>query len=155
MGRPTKRQQINKKIGLGVSKMTQDNINKLKEVFAIDGTIAEACYYANISVQTYYDWIKKNPKLSEEFNALRERPVLKARQTVIKSLDQPDYAFKYLERKKKDEFSLRSELTGPEGELLSPIKIEIVNGNKSNNSVPEKLEQQKENSGESGVNEKQ
>ncbi len=115
MGRPTKRQQINKKIGLGVSKMTQDNINKLKEVFAIDGTIAEACYYANISVQTYYDWIKKNPKLSEEFNALRERPVLKARQTVIKSLDQPDYAFKYLERKKKDEFSPRQELTGKDG----------------------------------------
>ena len=64
------------------------------------------------------------------------------------SLKQPIF----LERKRKDEFSLRSELTGPEGELLSPIKIEIVNGNKSNNSVPEKLEQQKENSGESGVN---
>ena len=136
MGRPTKRQQINKKIGLGVSKMTQDNINKLKEVFAIDGTIAEACYYANISVQTYYDWIKKNPKLSEEFNALRERPVLKARQTVIKSLDQPDYAFKYLERKKKDEFSPRQELTGKDGnpiETSYEIKLnEIRNeyGNK-------------------------
>ena len=115
MGRPTKRQQINKKIGLGVSKMTQDNINKLKEVFAIDGTIAEACFYANISVQTYYEWTKKNPKLSEEFNALREKPVLKARQTVVRSLDNPDYAFKYLERKKKDEFSPRQELTGKDG----------------------------------------
>lgn len=129
MGRPTKRQQINKKIGLGVSKMTQDTINKLKEVFAMDGTIAEACYYANISVQTYYDWTKKNPKLSEEFNALRERPVLKARQTVIKSLDQPDYAFKYLERKKKDEFSPRQELTGKDGnpiETSYEVKLEEI-----------------------------
>ena len=115
MGRPTKREQINKKISEAVSKMTPDVVNKLKEVFAIDGTIEEACFYAGISRQTYYDWIKKNKELFDEFQALRERPVLKARQTVVKSLDNPDYAFKYLERKKKDEFSPRQELTGKDG----------------------------------------
>jgi len=110
MARPSKRKIINKKISEAVSKMTIENVNKLKEVFALDGTIEEACYYAGISRQTYYDWIKRNDKLIDEFNALRERPVLKARQTVVKSLNEPDYAFKYLERKKKNEFSLKQEV---------------------------------------------
>ena len=136
-------------------KLTEDTIRKLEEAFAIDASVKEACYYADISTDTYYRWIKEFPELSDKLERLREKPVLKARQTVVKSLDNPDYAFKYLERKKKDEFSLRSELTGPEGELLSPIKIEIVNGNKSDNSVSEELEQQKEDSSQSGVNEKQ
>jgi hypothetical protein len=35
-----------------------------------------------------------------------------ARQTIIKSLDQPEYAFEYMKRKKKDEFSERSEILG-------------------------------------------
>lgn len=90
-------------------KLTEDTVRKLEEVFAIDGTIEEACYYADISRDTYYRWCKEFPKLSDKFERLRERPVLKARQTVIKSLDQPDYAFRYLERKRKNEFSTRTE----------------------------------------------
>jgi len=135
--------------------MTDDTIKKLEEVFALGGSDSEACFYANISKQTLYNYQKEHPEFVDRKEALKEKPILKARQTVVKALDDPKDAQWFLERKRKDEFSLRSELTGPEGELLSPIKIEIVNGNKSDNSVPEKLEQQKENSGESGVNEKQ
>jgi hypothetical protein len=101
-------------------KMTEETLRKLDEVFAIDGSIEEACYYANISPDTYYRWVKEKPELSERFKRLRERPVLKARQTVVKSLDQPEYAFKYLERKKKNEFAQRTELSGSNG---SPIEL--------------------------------
>ena len=101
-GRPSKKKLTSKRISEAVSKMTEANVNKLKEVFALDGTIAEACFYTGISRQTYYDWIKRNPKLIDKFNALREKPILKARMTVVKSLDHPDYAFKYLERKTKE-----------------------------------------------------
>ena len=135
--------------------MTDDTIKKLEEVFALGGSDSEACFYANISKQTLYNYQKEHPEFVDRKEALKEKPILKARQTVVKALDDPKDAQWFLERKRKEEFSLRQEVTGPEGELLSPIKIEIVNGNKSNNSVPEKLEQQKENSGESGVNEKQ
>ncbi len=135
--------------------MTPETIDKLEEVFALGGTDEEACFYAGIGKTTLYRYQEENPDFRERKEALKQTTILKARQTVVRSLDNPDYAFKYLERKKKDEFSLRSELTGPEGELLSPIKIEIVNGNKSDNSVSEELEQQKEDSSQSGVNEKQ
>lgn len=47
-------------------------------------------------------------------------PYLKARQEVIKRLqDNPDFSLKYLERKKKNEFSLRHEVTWANGEPLT------------------------------------
>jgi hypothetical protein len=135
------------------TKMSKETITKLEEVFALGGSDSEACFYANISKQTLYNYQKEHPEFVDRKEALKEKPILKARQTVVKALDDPKDAQWFLERKRKEEFSLRQELTGAEGESLDPIKIEIVtNEYKGNNSVPEKLEQQKENSGESGVN---
>jgi len=112
MARPTKKNPEGKQKS---PKLTEDTIRKLEEAFSIDASVKEACYYADISTDTFYRWIKKYPKLSYKLERLREKPVLKARQTVVRSLDNPDYAFKYLERKKKDEFSPRQELTGKDG----------------------------------------
>jgi len=112
MARPTKKNPEGKQKS---PKLTEDTIRKLEEAFSIDASVKEACYYADISTDTFYRWIKEYPKLSYKLERLREKPVLKARQTVVRSLDQPDYAFKYLERKKKDEFSPRQELTGKDG----------------------------------------
>ena len=116
MARPTKKNPEGKQKS---PKLTEDTIRKLEEAFSIDASVKEACYYADISTDTFYRWIKLYPKLSYKLERLREKPILKARQTVVKALDNPDYAFKYLERKKKDEFSPRQELTGKDGE---PIK---------------------------------
>lgn len=115
MARPTKKNPEGKQKS---PKLTEDTIRKLEEAFSIDASVKEACYYADISTDTFYRWIKKYPKLSYKLERLREKPVLKARQTVVKSLDNPDYAFKYLERKRKDEFSPRQELTGKDGESI-------------------------------------
>lgn len=124
MARPTKNNPEGKQIS---PKFTESTIRKLEEAFAIDASVKEACYYADISTDTYYRWIKEYPELSDKLERLREKPVLKARQTVVKSLDNPDYAFKYLERKKKDEFSLRSELTGKDGKDFNLLSEEQIN----------------------------
>lgn len=92
-------------------KLTPDTIRKLEEAFAIDASVLEACFYADISHDTYYRWIKENPELSDKFERLREKPVLTARQTVVKAIStDSDMAMKYLERKKKLEFSTRQEV---------------------------------------------
>lgn len=88
---------------------TEDVVRKLEEAFALDCTVEEACFYADISRQTYYVKIKEKPELSDRFEELRQRPFLKARQTIIKSLDQPEHAKWYMERKKKKEFAPRQE----------------------------------------------
>ena len=97
-------------------------LKKLEEAFSIDSTVEEACFYADISHQTYYNWVESFPKLKERFDSLRNKPVLKARQEVVKGLDgNPEFSLKYLERKKKQEFSPRTEMTGADGKDLAPV----------------------------------
>lgn len=103
--------------------MTPEIISKLEEVFAIGGSDNEACFYAGIGKSTLYNYQQEHPEFVERKEALKERPILKARQTVVKSLDDADMALKYLERKKKDEFSIRTEFTGQNG---GPINISQV-----------------------------
>ena len=95
---------------------TEDVVNKLEQAFSLDCTVSEACLYADISRQTYYTYVdekakegSKKKQLSDRFEELRQRPFLKARQTIIKSLDQPEHAKWYMERKKKKEFAPRQE----------------------------------------------
>ncbi len=104
--------------------ITEETIKKLEEVFSLDGTLGEACFYANISHQTYYNILDKKPELVERFKALRQKPFLLARKTIVQNLNNPQYAFEYMKRKKKDEFSERNEVTGAEGEA---ININLVN----------------------------
>ena len=87
-----------------------ETIRKLEEAFSLDCTLQEARFYADISSDTYYKLIEDKPNLLKRFEALRNRPVLIARQTVVKACkDNPEMAMKYLERKKKNEFSTRTE----------------------------------------------
>lgn len=99
--------------------MTDDVLRKLEEVFALGGTDTEACFYADISTTALYEYQEKTPGFTERKASLKERPVLKARQTLVKSLDQPEHAKWYLERKRKNEFSSRQEITGDNGEALN------------------------------------
>lgn len=108
-------------------KMTKETIGKLCYAFSMDCTVEEACYHANISIDTYYRWIKENPELSDEFTRLRERPVFLAREAVIKGIkENPELAMKYLERKKRNEFSTRTE-HDVDGNVLWQFESKIVN----------------------------
>jgi len=93
----------------GPWQMTPEVIQKLEQAFAIDATVGEACFYADISTSTYYNWVGANPELLDKFERLRHKPILKARQTVVNALDDPDHAKWYLKNKKNTEFSERVE----------------------------------------------
>ena len=82
-------------------KLTKETIQKIEQVASMDGTIEEMCSYADISTQTYYNWMASFPKWKDRLERLRQKPVLKARSSVIRNLDDPDLALRYLERKKK------------------------------------------------------
>ena len=105
-------------------------IKKLEEAFSLDCPIREACFYAEISVPIYYKILEKNPKLIERFEILREKPTYYARKCVIDNAKiDPEIALKYLERKRKSEFSpkIEQELSGNftlTSALTSPQKIE-------------------------------
>lgn len=91
--------------------VTPEVIGKLEEVFALDGTVEEACMFADISVDAFYDYCKLHPELSERIKKLRQTPFLKARRTIVGALDQPSTAFEYMKRKKRGEFGDGIDLT--------------------------------------------
>lgn len=107
--------------------MTDLTLQKLKEAFAFGCTDEEACYYAEIGKSTLYNYQNDNPEFLEQKEALKQRPVLLARQELIKGLEgNPELALKFLERKKKDEFSLRSEITGKDGKDIVTSTEEVA-----------------------------
>jgi hypothetical protein len=103
-------------------KQTKETVRKLEEAFAWGAGVGEACFYAKISTDTYYRWVREKPGLSDEFERLRIKPILAARQVLMKGIlgekdkdgnyiikPNPELALKYLERKRKREFSTRIE----------------------------------------------
>ena len=122
-------QDTNKNGTVGRPKVVDTEVlQKLSYVFGLGGSIREACYYAGISESTYYTYTADNPEKKEYFDMLKEKPILAARTAIIKKINgqkaivdddgnivQPyvspdaDLALRYLERKRKDEFSLRTE----------------------------------------------
>lgn len=112
MARPTKRELKNKKISQSLSKNTPEVMERLREAFSIGAPIDEASFYAGIDESTYYRWKKKNPKLYEGLEALRLKPILKARQEVVNGLIGFENSFKYLTKKRRDEFGDKLELDG-------------------------------------------
>lgn len=102
-------------------------VKKLEEAFSIGASISEACMYADISRDTYYRWIGQNKALLERFEMLLEKPILTARQSVVGALkSNPELALKFLERKRKKEFSPRMEMTGEDGQPLMPGEIKVT-----------------------------
>jgi DNA-binding XRE family transcriptional regulator len=87
------------------SKKTPERIVNLKAAAAFDATIEEMAFYVGVTKQTLYNWFKEDPDLFDEIERLRNKPVLTARQTVVGSLSDPNYAFRYLEKKRPQEFN--------------------------------------------------
>lgn len=81
-GRPSKKELWKQKIAYGVTKLTEENVRKLGEAFAIGATVEESCDYADISPSTYYLWCDKNPELSEYFDRMRQKLPLKAKANI-------------------------------------------------------------------------
>jgi hypothetical protein len=80
-------------------------LQKLDIAFSMGCTDEEACLFANISKSALYEYQKKKPEFLEQKELSKFKPILKARMTVVDNLDKdPNFAFKFLERKKRDEF---------------------------------------------------
>lgn len=89
--------------------MTPKKIGLLQHAFDIGATDEEACVSAQISPSTLYNYQADNPDFLEEKKARKLKPVLLAKETIYNALLAGDINITkwYLERKKKDEFSLR------------------------------------------------
>lgn len=89
--------------------MTEETIRKLEAAFAYGASDEDACFYAGIGKTALYDYCQEHPEFAERKEGLKTRPVMKALETVVGSLGDPEHAKWYLSRKRKKDFSERIE----------------------------------------------
>ena len=109
---------------------------KLEEAWIMGCPNSEACLLADISPYSLRRYLKAHKKFRQKKKALLEAPNLKARKTVISKLGESySNAIDYLSRKKKDEFSPRSEVLDEtarqEIEKLRKVLGNIFNNDKN------------------------
>lgn len=120
------------------SVMTEEVIVKLEEAFMKGLTDKEACLYSEIAPSTLYKYCQENPYFAERKEILKDNVRMQAKLNVAGAINEGDKPLSqwYLERKAKDEFSTRSELTGPDGkDLFQPSPEEREAADKALNDI--------------------
>ncbi len=84
----------------------------LRQAWSLDCPDCEAAALAGISPSALSEYLSRNPKIAEEKEALKLKPFLSARNTIIKGIVEgdKDTARWYLERKKRREFATLSQV---------------------------------------------
>lgn len=86
-------------------------VKKLEQVYQLDCTVDEIAYYLDVSRQTIYNWKIDFPDIFDRLERLRQRPVVLARESVMKGVaNDPKLALEYLKKKKSDEFMDKTNL---------------------------------------------
>lgn len=79
--------------------LSKAQITKLEEAFSFGTTDLEACYFADILPSQLKAYLKEDPSFAERREALKQRPVLLARQTLMRAIkDDPQVAMEFLDR---------------------------------------------------------
>lgn len=121
--------------GAGRPTVRSEEINrKIEEAAAIGATIEEIAFYIDVNRATLYRWMAEDEELKDRIEELQEKPIMKARQTIVKALDNPMDAKWYLERKRKKEFGSSDD--GTNINILIPVLVKFLdtNDNKTNDS---------------------
>jgi len=101
-------------------KIDDDVLAKLEQWFLYSMTHEEACLYAKISPATLYRYLEVHPDFRERIELLRKNTSMRAKINKVKAINEWDVKESgwWLERKNKEEFWIRHEVTGPDGEPL-------------------------------------
>lgn len=107
--------------------ITDDVVRNLERSLQNGFTVRKACQLAKISPDTYYKHCEKKPAFSDRMDDAQRWAEEKARQNVVKAIDDGDIQSSrwYLERKVKNEFGTRTEITGPDNTPLDSGKDDI------------------------------
>lgn len=93
------------------NKLSPDTIKKLEEAAGVRLNVKESCAYAEIHRDTYYDWMKRVPGLSDRLDDLRENPIIRAKRRIIGQLDiDTNAAFRFLEKEKPEDYGEKLKL---------------------------------------------
>jgi hypothetical protein len=106
--------------------MTDATVSKLEYGFMKGLNVTECCHYADISRTAFYDYCEKNPEFSDRIEELKSNPSTKAKLNVVEAIENGDTDLSkwWLERKNRDEFSTKQEVTADvKGDLEITIEL--------------------------------
>lgn len=69
----------------------KEAVEKLVEAFKMDCNISQACSYAWIDRQTFYNRIEKDKKFFGKIESAKERPLIRSKKTVMNSIDEGNW----------------------------------------------------------------
>lgn len=115
-------------------------VGKLVAAFQNGLTKTQAFRYAGIGKDAYYDGMKRDKDFAEKMIAAQEHLNYKAREVIAKAIsDGSDLNSRWwLERKNKEEFSPRREVTGNKGGPVRTVTTELtieVNDDELNEAI--------------------
>lgn len=92
--------------------ITEAVVAKLEYGFMRGLNITECCHYADISRNCFYEYLEKNPAFKDRMEELKSHPSTKAKLNITEAIEEgdADLAKWWLERRNKDEFSLKQEV---------------------------------------------
>ena len=100
-------------------------VGKLEMGFSKGLNKTECCRFAGISRDTLYEFLKTNPKFSDRIEELQSHPSMKAKINIADRIEKGDIDLSqwYLERKCRDEFSLKQEVSAS---VNATVKLEDI-----------------------------
>lgn len=108
-----------------VTKFDESVVHKLEIAFNYDFNITEACQYADISRNTYYEWLAQDDVFSYRMSIAQAAPKKLAKEIVVKAIQSgdPNLAIRYLTLRDPD-FKPKAEVnnTGENSETREKLK---------------------------------
>lgn len=112
--------------------MSAETIAKLEDAFMYGANDKEACFLAEIGRTTFYDYCKENPEFVNRIDDLKDMTKMLAKRNIARAVKKEaevgggiQASQWYAERKVKEEFSIRQEVTGKDGKDLIPTDPEL------------------------------
>ena len=107
-----------------LTKHPEDIVVLLESAFNNGFNITEACQYAEISRETYYNWLGDDDVFSYRMSVAQSAPNKKAKQNIITAIAQgdPNISLRYLMLRDKD-FKAKTIIEPPEGQTKTEDKL--------------------------------
>lgn len=116
----------NKKVGR--PKISKERVSKLEEGFKRAFNVTEACLYAGISRETYYDYMAKDKRFSDKMEFAKRFVYMEAKQNIIKKLiNEDDVELSKWWLEKKDADFKTSDVNINNQQVVTPIDKEQIN----------------------------
>ena len=113
--------------------ITAEVVAKLEQAYKIGANDTEACLHAGIDRSTLFRYEKEHEDFCNKKAEWKRNPILKAKHTIYKNLDDPSVA-KWLLERKDEEYSTKNEQKITGNVNVTPTEFNILPV-KSNNEL--------------------